>query len=117
MLLPAVFLHPAGVTFHPVLSEKRKVGQKNVQFSEMPTIQGMKASVIVVLAWTLASLCGAEKPTTRDGKHVYDTAALNRCSSPYKREIVADPQVRSGQAVRFTGSGNCTTSPVLLKTI
>ncbi len=37
------------------------------------------------------------------GKHVWDRAALVRCSSPYKREVIADPQARDGQAVRFTG--------------
>lgn len=43
---------------------------------------------------------------------VWDSAALARCSSPCKREVVADPQARSGQAVRFTGSAEpsaCTT--------
>ena len=46
----------------------------------------------------------AEPTPSPVGQHVWDSAALARCSSPYKREVVADPQAQSGQAVRFTGN-------------
>ena len=64
---------------------------------------GMKLTLLSALLCAIAAVAAEPKPSSV-GSHVWDSATLARCSSPYKREVVADPQVRSGQAVRFTGS-------------
>ena len=51
-----------------------------------------------------ASVMAAEPKSSPGGKHVWDSVLLARCSSPYKREVIADRQASSGQAVRFTGN-------------
>lgn len=62
----------------------------------------MTVKLLSVLVWAVAA--GAAEPNPLPvGSHVWDSAALARCSSPYQREVLADPQGRSGQAVRFTG--------------
>ena len=64
-------------------------------------------SIFVVLAVAVAlssmGVRAADSKAPPPAKHVWDHAALNRCSSPYKREVIADAQARDGQAVRFTG--------------
>jgi hypothetical protein len=62
----------------------------------------MTVKLLSVLVWAVAAVAAEPKPSTV-GSHVWDSAALARCSSPYQREVLADPQARSGQAVRFTG--------------
>jgi len=63
----------------------------------------VRLTLLSALLCATAAVATEPKPSTV-GSHVWDSAALARCSSPCKREVVADPQARSGQAVRFTGS-------------
>jgi len=63
----------------------------------MPAGLAMFVVLCSVAAW------GGEPNQPSPGKHVYDHAPLSRCSSPFKREVITDPQARAGQAVRFTG--------------
>jgi hypothetical protein len=63
----------------------------------------MTVKLLSVLLCATAAVA-AEPKLLPVGQHEWDSAALARCSSPYRREFVADPQARSGQAVRFTGS-------------
>ena len=68
-----------------------------------PTIPGMTVKLFSALLCATAAVASELKPSPV-GQHVWDSAALARCSSPYKREVIADPQARSGQSVRFTGN-------------
>ena len=63
----------------------------------------MTVRLLSILLCAAAAVAGEPKPSPV-GHHVWDSAALARCSSPYQREVVAEPQARSGQAVRFAGS-------------
>jgi hypothetical protein len=58
--------------------------------------------LILALAIVFNSLPAATGEPKTSG-HAWDQATLARCSSPYKREIIADPQARDGKPVRFTG--------------
>ncbi len=61
----------------------------------------LRLAVLLALASVIA---WADEPKSAPpGRHVWDQAALVRCSSPYQREPIADPQARDGKAVRFTG--------------
>lgn len=62
----------------------------------------MKLNVLTAILCATAAGAAEPKPSTV-GQHAWDSVALARCSSPYQREVVADPQARSGRAVRFTG--------------
>jgi len=63
----------------------------------------MTVKLLSALLCATAAVAAEPKPTPV-GHHVWDHVALARCSSPYQREVIVDPQARSGQAVRFTGS-------------
>ena len=65
--------------------------------------QSIPASLAIFLVLCSVAAWGGEPNQPPPGKHVYDHAALSRCSSPFKREVITDPQARAGQAVRFTG--------------
>ena len=61
----------------------------------------IQSTAFIAVAWTALAAIAADK--VPPNKHVWGQAALARCSSPYQREPIADPQARDGKAVRFTG--------------
>lgn len=62
----------------------------------------MRLTLLSALLCAAAAVAAEPKPWPV-GQHIWDHAALARCSSSYQREVVADGQARGGQAVRFTG--------------
>jgi hypothetical protein len=66
----------------------------------MNTRQWLFFALVIIFSFQAGRAAELQAPP---GRHVWDQAALARCSSPYQREPIADPQARDGQAVRFTG--------------
>lgn len=72
------------------------------------TIKAPSAIIVTVACFSAFVLppTGAAEPASTASRHVWGQAELARCSSPYKREVIADPQARDGKAVRFTGEAS-----------
>jgi hypothetical protein len=66
-------------------------------------IPGIFLVITLVIALSSVGVQAADLKAPPPSKHAYGHAALSRASSGYKREVIADPKARDGQAVRFTG--------------
>ena len=68
--------------------------------------QNVLLRLAALVALASVSAWAGEPKSAPPGRHVWDHAAVARCSSTYKREIITDPQAKDGRAARLSGEAH-----------
>ena len=68
--------------------------------------QNVFLRLAVLLALSSVTAWAGEPHSAPPGRHIWDHAAVARCSSTYQREVITDPQAKDGQAARLSGEAN-----------
>jgi len=68
--------------------------------------QNVRLLLAALVALASVSAWAGEPKSAPPGRHVWDHAAVARCSSTYQREIITDPQAKDGRAARLSGEAH-----------